>query len=57
MPLKSKENFINSTKMNAFITDQEDVAKAMINKNSEILMKKVNGDLPIHIAAKMSTSE
>lgn len=37
-----------------FILDQEEVVKMMIGNNSEILNTKIDGDLPIHFAARNS---
>lgn len=36
------------------IPDQEEVVREMIRNNSEILNTKIDGDLPIHIAARNS---
>lgn len=42
---------------NPFISDEEEVVKAITSNNSAILNKKVGGNSPIHVAVQRSTSK
>lgn len=39
---------------NLFIQGQEEIVREIVGKNSEVLNTKIDGDLPIHIAARYS---